>query len=191
MDLKGLKREVEALPNIKEKVEKVKLDFLMPLQSPSFLEGLNSGKRIEVKEKLAIFRKQLEEVSLGQGIHERLREQARYLVDLKLTTFNGDKEKAKMLTNQLLHDDLFNFQQALDDIKQWEKQLANLFQQYYGVTELLQNNLSLEYSIQLLESPHQQTIKDLLTISKKQRELVQGLGREFVEMAKSSKKSNY
>ena len=55
-----------------------------------------SGKNEqEVKQRLNFMKSSLDEIKLGQAINEKLKHQARQLVELKITAFNGDKNKSK------------------------------------------------------------------------------------------------
>ena len=69
-------------------------------------------------------------------INDKLKTYSRYLIELKLTTFNGDQNKSKVITNSLLNDDFMNLKQTLTDIQQFEKKVANLSGQYHEINDL-------------------------------------------------------
>lgn len=187
MSLREVKKEVDELPNIPEHVNKINTGWLRTLQHPdhSFLEDLDSATKKEVKQKINLLKNSLEEIKLGQVIHEKLKHQARQLVELKITAFNGDKNKSKILKNGLLHDEVFNIQQTIAEIQEFSYLTQKVTQHYEEIGRILEQNLCLEKSVIYQELPHKIHFKRLQEMAFKQKELVHKLGTEFLMLAKN------
>ena len=118
----------------------------------------------------------------NQSINNKLLHHSRYLIELKLTTFNGDKSRGKMLTNHLLNDDFINIQQTITDIKEFDLSINSLDSKYKNISGLLNNHFSLEENISFSEANFLFQINSLKKIVDKQKELVKLLGGSFVEL---------
>lgn len=183
MQIKAVKKEVEALPEIPKQIELLQKEWIRPVKD-IFLPQLDSPSRNALKKELNLFNKTLDNLQFGENIHNKLRQQARYLVELKLTTFNGDNFKQKILTNQLLNDDLFNIKQTISDIKSFESEVEELNQQYQEINYLLQQGLSLEEHVSYHDLPHKIILQNLSDVSKKQMKIIKQLGKEFVDLTR-------
>src|SRR3989338_2014847 len=187
MSLREIKKEVDSLPSIYEHVNSIHQEWLRPLQnSPhSFLEDLDVSTRKEVKQRLNFMKSSLDEIKLGQAINEKLKHQARQLLELKITAFNGDKNKSKVLKNGLLHDEVFNIQQTIADIQEFNQLTQKVSQHYEEIGRILEQNLRLEKSVIYQELPHKIHFKKLQEMAFHQKELVHKLGTEFLLLAKN------
>src|SRR3989338_3189166 len=107
MDLRQLKQNVHALPNVQENVEKFQQHWIKPLRSNTnshlpFLQRLHLSTKKELNQKITLFYDTLGSVQQGDAVHEKLKSYAHCLVELKLATLRDDTAKATMLTNHLL-----------------------------------------------------------------------------------------
>ncbi|MBU1974377.1 MAG: hypothetical protein KKH52_03215 [Nanoarchaeota archaeon] len=195
MNLRALKKEVEDLPNIEDSVDNLRKRWIKPIKKntnlhlPS-LQKLNEEERNKINHKLTVFQERLKQVKDGQLINEKLRSYACYLVELKLTTLNGDQYKSKRITNHLLYDEFHNFQQTIKEVKHLGKKVRNLSNYYEHLLESLQQHLPLEENLQLSEQPHRLQINNLLNISLKQRKLTKELGQQFVSLTRKTRMKN-
>jgi hypothetical protein len=185
MSIKGIKREVESLPSVLDSIKNFHDNLIRPLKNPAqpYQGNLSFAHRQQLNNKLGILKQDLDNLEVAQGINSKLRHQASHLVELKLTAFNGDKQKAKLLKKNLLHDQYLNMQQTIKDIQSFEKQVENLSNTYEEINMIL-GNLPLEYSISYLDLPHKSHLLSLKKTAHKQKELVHSLGKEFIMMAK-------
>ncbi|MFH1275588.1 MAG: hypothetical protein ABIH82_00590 [Candidatus Woesearchaeota archaeon] len=187
MRLRDVKQQIEDLPNIHEKVEMIHKEWIRPLQSPihAFLDNLGFEEKKALKQKLNSIKNDLNEIKVSQSINERLGHQARLLVELKLSSFKGDKTQSKILKNDILKDDIFNMTQTIYDIQEFEKMTQKVSQNYEEIGRILEQNLNLEKTIIYHELPHKIHFKRLQEMAFKQKELVHQLGKEFVMMARN------
>jgi type II secretory pathway component PulK len=174
MSLRALKKEVELLPDLRKYTKDLHTHFLQPLQS-SFVATTM------VAPQLKQFKQQLQDVQ-SQHIHQKLRTYARYLIELKLTTLNGDKQKSALLTNKFLQDDFLNLKRTIEQIKFFEEKVAELTATYQEINELLQQELSLEDALHHLHAPHKLPLNNLQKAVQQQKKLVKELGGQFVSL---------
>ena len=185
MDLRAVKREVESLINIEKALEKLEECWLKP--SSSFLQNLTEKEKEELDRKLAGVGRSLKEIKNGQRINEKLKHYARYLIELKLTTLNGDKDKSVLITNRLLNDEFLNFQRTIAEINLFNGQVNDLKESYQQVNEWLQNKLSLEESLELMDKPHKLHLQMVLKTAEKQKVLIKKLGEHLVELTRQTR----
>lgn len=193
MDLRQLKKEVHALPNLPEHLQQFQQHWIKPIKTNTnkhfpFLQSLSIEKKQEINHKLLTVQMKLREVEQAQVINQKLQEYARCLIELKLTTLNGNKAKAKYLTNLLLHDEFLNITGLIEEIKYLEKNLKSISYKYHHINELIQKEAPLEEVVQFLHLPHKGHLQQLLTAAKKQKVLVKHLGGHFVALVKETRK---
>ncbi len=185
MDLRSIKKEVESLPNIQHNVKDIFLQVIKPLHvSESIFKNLSHQGRAELKKKLSFLKKSLEDLNNGQNINERLLQQSRMLIELKLTTINGDKQKFNAIKKNLLQDKVFNFHQNISHVQDFQTRVKEVHQQYQEIDQLLSSSLNLENSVIYSDLPHHILFQRLYNTSQKQKELVHHLGKELVQLVK-------
>ncbi len=192
MELRELKKEVQELRDVKETIDKFQQVWIQPLKNKNnshlpFVKGIDSEIQVELNDKLSRLHAQLEDIKTSQMLNEKLKHYARYLIEMKLTTFNGDENKSKMITNSLLNDDFMNIKQAITEIKHFDQSVQNISAQYHEINQLLQKNLSLEESLFFMELPHLRYLNHLLKITEKQKTIIQDVVKNFVSLAKETR----
>ena len=136
MCLREIKKEVESLHNVEHSLERLEENWLKA--SSPFLKDLDNDEKKELQQKLTALDQQFAEVKQGQQINEKLRHYARYLIELKLTTFNGDENKSILITDQLLYDDFLNFKQTINEFHSFKGQLKEFSNSYQKINQWLE-----------------------------------------------------
>jgi hypothetical protein len=192
MNLKEMRNEAYSLPDVEKTLGKFQENWISPLRTNTnrnlpFLQELPSDLKKNINFEIAKFQTHLNKVKVGQRVNEKLRHYARYLIELKLTDFQGNKLKFRVITNSLLNDDFLNINNTILEVKNFENDVLKLREHYDKINEYLQNNMSLEESLAFLELPHKNHLKILEQTSKKQKVLVQHIGKHFVKLARKLK----
>ena len=185
MDLREVKKEVESLANVEESLERLEECWLKP--SSPFLQNLTEKDKEELNRKLAGLGRSFNGLKEGQRINEKLKHYARYLIELKLTTLNGDKEKSVLITNRLLNDEFLNFQRTIAEINSFKEQVDGLHSSYQQVNEWLQNKLTLEESLEFMDQPHKLHLQAVLKTAEKQKAVIKKLGEQLVELTRQTR----
>lgn len=189
MELRELKREVEMLPDIRKSVRGLQDSWFKHVNGSAVsqykvFDSLPNDAKKQVGVRVAMLQESLKGMEAGYVISEKLRSHARCLVDLKLTQFNGDTTKAKVLMNTLLKDEYFSVPKVIGEIKQFENHVLRFSETYHEVNELMQRRLSLEEALFLMDLPHKLYLATLLKTTQKQRILVRDLSRQLVGISK-------
>jgi len=187
-----MRNEAYSLPDVEKTLGKFQENWISPLRTNTnrnlpFLQELPSDLKKNINFEIAKFQTHLNKVKVGQRVNEKLRHYARYLIELKLTDFQGNKLKFRVITNSLLNDDFLNINNTILEVKNFENDVLKLREHYDKINEYLQNNMSLEESLAFLELPHKNHLKILEQTSKKQKVLVQHIGKHFVKLARKLK----
>ena len=191
MPLRELKKEVHGLPSVEEYVDKFKDNWIKPLRSNTnshipFVRKLDGKTQKKLNKKLNKFHSEMNILKNSQIIHDKLKSYSRYLIEMKLTTLNGDKNKSKVITNQLLNDDFLNMKGTIRQVKQFENNVNDLQKDYNEINELLEKHLSLEEAIFFMDLPHKKYMSSLVKTSQKQKKIVRKIGRSFIKLAKET-----
>ena len=185
MSLREVKKEVECLPNIKHSLEKLEENWLKA--SSPFLQDLDEAEKAELQQKLTSLNKNFEKVKQGQEINEKLRHYAKYLIELKLTTFNGDQSKSVIITDRLLNDDYLNLQQTINDFNQLKSNLNSFSDSYHKINKWLEHRLTLENSLLFNEMEHKLHFQTLMKTLEKQKKIMKNLGSQFVDLTRKTR----
>ncbi|MDP3698921.1 MAG: hypothetical protein Q8R47_05005 [Nanoarchaeota archaeon] len=193
MDLRELKKEVHTLPNFSEQLQKFQEAWIKPIKSNTnkhlpFLQNLPVEKKQEINAKLFAFQQKVKEVEHAQVINLKLQEYAKYLIELKLTTLNGNSRKAEYITRHLLQDEFLNTKFLLHDIKYLEKNVKSLAYKYHHINELVHHEAPLEESVHFLHLPHKEHLQSLLAASRRQKTLAKHLGEHFIDLATQTRR---
>ncbi|MBT4539391.1 hypothetical protein HOI26_05230 [Candidatus Woesearchaeota archaeon] len=189
MGLRELKKEVEALPAVTGHIAAFKAAWLQPVRKNTnkqlpFLQELSKETRLELNKKVNTVTDHLHLVNSTNHIHDKLKHYARYLIELKLTTLNGDLAKFNIIKNRLLQDEFMGLQTTITELQYTETALQELTQEYHETTELLQGALTLDESVQFLSLPHKSSLTLLQQTVNKQKQLLHALGQEFLVLAR-------
>lgn len=191
MDLRELKREVQTLPDLSECAETFQTHWIKPLRPNTnknfpFLNQFPTETKSEINAQLLAAQKNLSQIKQYQLINQKLATYSHYLIELKLTTLNGNKTKFKFIAHQLLHDEFLKLQNIIVDIKDFEENALALSKTYQEVNKRLEQNLSLDESISVMDLPHQKYLLSLLDTCKKQKIIVRQMSRHLVSLVKST-----
>ena len=191
MDLRTLKKEVRALPNIEKKAKEFSDSWLKPIRSNTnshlpFIQKLSPDVKKELNQKLLLLNESLSDVRSSQVIHDKFHSYSKALIDLKLTELQNDEKKASRITNSLLHDDFLRMDETIKQVKAYDNTVKQLSTQYDQVNELLHKELSLEHAVFFMGLPHRKYLTNLMEVSKNQKKIVRHLGRHFIDLAKQS-----
>lgn len=191
MDLRALRKEVQSLPEINKNLEKFQQHWLKPLRANTnnhlpFLQNLNPSVKKELKQKLELFHDHFYRLKKAQSLQERIQFSLRQIMELKLTTLNGDTAKAQMIVNNLLHDDFINLKKMIADVHHLEHEIQKVELLYQEINSLLQKNVSLEESVVVMDLPHKQYLHNFVTAAQQQKMIVHKIGKHFVELAKET-----
>jgi len=187
MDLRELKKEVDGLQDLRNSLGKLHLEVLKPLSELRlpFLQELHPEKRKTLHQKLYALTQTIAKIKQGQLLHEKLQQQARSLVDLKLASFSKDKNKSKHLIKQMLHDDVFSLQGTMVEIQKMEQNIQLLSQQYDSVSQVLYQGLPLEDMLSADDLLKKSNVRGLQETVQMQKKLAQHLGRHFLQLSKN------
>ena len=193
MDLRELKKEVNSLSNLTEHLHNFQLAWIKPIKTNTnkhlpFLQNLPAQKKQEINTKLFFVQQKIQELEHAPVIHHKLQEYAQHLIELKLTTLNGNKAKGSYLTNLLLKDEFLNTKNLLHDIKNLEKSIKSIVYKYHHINSLIQKEASLEEAVQFMHLPHQEHLQTLLISARKQKTVAKELGESFVSLAKQMRR---
>jgi hypothetical protein len=193
MELKELKKEINNLSGINKTLLNFRESWLKQIKQNSnqqfpFLQKLNKEAKKEINNYLSSYQKIFNQLKYAYFTQEKLSSLAHYLIELKVTSFNKDKSKSKILLSKFIHDDFLKLNILVDEVNQFAFNLDNLKQIYNKANQMLVKNISLEHSITLMDSPHKNHLNSLFLISKKQKKLLKILGKEFLSLAKEMKK---
>ncbi len=189
MDLRELKKETSALPDLSEHLQKFQQSWVKPIRANTnknlpFLQNISEKRKQEINDNLFAFQQKLKEIGSAQVVNQKLQEYARYLIELKLTTLNGNKNKASYITKLLLQDEFLSITSLIHDIKYLEKNIKSATYRYSHINDLVQKGAPLEEAVQFMHLPHKNHLQALLSTSRKQKTLVKHLGEHFISLVK-------
>jgi len=151
-----------------------------------FLKEIDDQTREEINNKLFFLQERFRKIEDSQIINEKLRQCLSYLVELKLTTLNGDQKKSKMITKHLLKDDYFNLKMIINEVKSFSACLKDLSAEYLEINNLVEQKCSLEESVHFSNLPHKKYLLRLQETAQKQEVLVKELGKQFVSLVQQT-----
>ena len=191
MDLREIKKEAESLHNIEKNLKQFQNNWIKPLKKNSnkhlpFIKDLDENVKAELQQRLTKLNNTIQEIESAQMINEKLKHYSRYLIELKLSTFNDNTQKSEIITNQVLNDDFMNLKNTLTQIKAFESNVDNLHHQYHEVNDLLHKHLSLEETLFFMEMPHLKYLSNLLEISKNHQKISRNIGKNMIALIKET-----
>ncbi len=191
MEIKELKKEVESLTNLSVDLKKFQDNWLHPIRKNTnyhlpFIKDLDQNTKQKLQLKLTALQPILNQINSSQTIQDKLKQYSRYLVELKLSTFNGDKEKSKVISHQILNDDYLSLKQTLSEVKLLGASLNHLQREYQEINQMVSKCLTLDDALFFMDLPHQKYLNNLLQTSKRQKELSQRIGTHLISMIKET-----
>ena len=191
MSLRELKKEAHELPSISEDVDKFSQHWIKPFHKsanhklPS-LKKLSKEEKKKLNLKIGALHHNMKLLKGSQVINDKLGYYARYLIEMKLTTLNGDSQKADMITKRLLNDEMLNMKQTIKEVQRFERDVKKLQGEYDEVNELLHKTLSLEETLFFMDLPHRRYMFSLVKTAQKQKNITRKIGHNFVKLAKET-----
>lgn len=197
MDVRQLKEEIAQLPNIEHLAAAFEKNCLNHRSKnaafSSILSALPEKSRREHTTQLSQLKKFTHQIKYGQIVNEKLGSLAHNIHDLKIANLTSDKKKTARIINLLMKDPHMSIKQLIFEVPYLESQISLLKTSYNSILEQLSTQLPLETSVALLNNTHNAALRMLSSISKKQKEYLSSLGKEFVGVTraiKSKKKRN-
>jgi len=189
MDLRELKKEVQKLPDIYDNLEQFQQHWFKPFKKDAiskfnFLKNIDPITRRDINQKLAEIQPHIDQIKSSGQINEKLRRHANQLIELKLTSINGDRKRSKMLSNSMLKDEVLSLGKTINEVKSFEENLMKLSENYEDINELLHKNLSLEETVFFMDLPHKLYLYNLINTAKEHKKIVRDLGQHFVAINK-------
>ena len=134
-----------------------------------FLQDMSPEEKKEIDEKMKEVQTTMKKLQDSDLITQRLTSHARHLIELKLTQFQGNEQKSKMITKSFISDDVMNIKRTITEIKSFNDDMDELSEHYEDVNELLQKSLSLEEMLFYMELPHYKYLSSLMKTAGKQK----------------------
>ncbi|MBT3835645.1 hypothetical protein HOD05_03720 [Candidatus Woesearchaeota archaeon] len=189
MNLQEIRKEARSLPSIKENLQDFQKNWIKPVKSNTnkhlpFLQDMNPEEKKELNQKMQNVNTTLKKLQDSDLVTQRLTSHARHLIELKLTHFQGNEQKSKMITKSFISDDVMNIKRTITEVKSFNDDMDELSQHYEDVNELLQKSLSLEEMLFFMEMPHYKYLSSLKKTAEKHKKIVSHIGRHFVKLAK-------
>ncbi|MEW5897403.1 MAG: hypothetical protein AB1668_06935 [Nanoarchaeota archaeon] len=184
MELRKLKEEVSRISDADESVKLLQKNLAEHINHSS-LHSPNSlppAIKKELKKKVSQMQSSLQEIEFSHSINDRLKDYARYLVELKLAGINNDKQKAAVIANFLHKDEFLKLQNISADINSITLAATTLLKEYDGVNEMIKKNLSLEENLLFSEFSHKKHLQNILDTARKQKKMVQLLEKHFISL---------
>jgi hypothetical protein len=196
MDLRVIKKEVEALPNLEKSMREFQNSWLKPIRKNTnqhlpFLKDLDNETKNQLTNKLLGLNESISLIKNSQVINEKLKHYSRYLIELKLTTFNNNQEKSKVITNQFLNDEFLNIKRTIHEVKHFDNHVQNLQEQYHEINDLLHKQLSLEETVFFMNLPHLKYLSTLVKTADKHKTITRHIGRHLVALTKQTQLKNH
>ena len=149
MSLKELKAQIEKLPDVHKTLNDFKENWIKPIKSNTnkhlpFIKNLSDEQKKELNSKLSKSKKLFDEIASSGILKGKLQAYSRYLIELKLTSLNGDDNKAKYLTNHLLNDEFLALKNTINDTHKLTKDVKELSKHHREIGNYLDKHLTLE-----------------------------------------------
>jgi hypothetical protein len=189
MDLRRLKNEVQSLPNLQEQLRQLQLSWVKPLRaknSPLWAQ-LDGETQQELRKQLSRISGLFASLREGRLIREKLQQQARYLVELKLSQLQGNSTRGQQLIQLLVKDSFLSIRQTIAEVQQLEQNVSLLARDYAQFNTFLEERLPLEGTLLYADLPHRQHLLELQRTAARQKRVVWEMGKEFITLTRSSK----
>lgn len=191
MDLRELKKEVEKLPSIELNYKGLHEHWYRPLTAfpgtkDHFMDKISAETQKDVRKKMALLQPHLQQLKMSHVLHEKYHSFARHLVELKLTTLNGDQKKGKMIVSALTKDDFLNLTNTIGQMKAFQLSMKAVSKGYQEINEMVSKELSLEEALYFMDLPHKRYVANLMKLSQDHSIIVRDLGRHFISLAKQT-----
>ncbi|PIN87510.1 hypothetical protein COV12_03450 [Candidatus Woesearchaeota archaeon CG10_big_fil_rev_8_21_14_0_10_32_24] len=189
MDLREIRKEVHLIPSIKEDLQEFQKNWIKPVKTNTnkhlpFLQNIDQNTKKELNQKMQNVQKTMQKFENSDFVTQRLTSHVRHLIELKLTQFQGNEQKSKMIIKSFISDDVLNIKRTINEVKTFNDDMQELSEHYEDVNELLQKSLSLEEMLFFMELPHYKYLSSLVKTAGMQKKIMSDIGRHFVKLAK-------
>lgn len=187
MDLRELKKEAHSLPNLQEQLHQFQLSWVKLLRAKNspVLAHLDRDSQQRLKKQLSKMNPVFAALRQDSLIQEKLPQQARYLVELKLNKIQGNESRCRQLIQQLLKDPFLSITQSLKEVQLLEKNISQLAQEYASVNVFLEEQLPLEGALLYADGPHQHQLEVMQKSVQRQRNVMHRLAEQFITLTRS------
>lgn len=193
MDLREIKREVAALPDVSKTVDNFSQSWVRPIRSNtnshlSFLQNLPDETKRSLNTQLVKAHQTATRLRNSAHLKDKLHRYTRSMVDLTLSQMQDNPGKTRMITNQLLNDDFFSLPKTIQEVRDFDNDVSTLSGLYHNINDLLHDHLSLEQTVMFMELPHYRYLQTLMKTSQQQKFIVRDIGHHFVSVTKKDAK---
>lgn len=190
MDLRELKKEVQSLPNLQEQLHQFQLSWAKPLRARTSLlrAHLDKTTQQELRKRLSKTTALFPALREGRLIQEKLQQQSRSLVELKLNTIQGNPARCRQLIQLLIKDPFLNLKQTLLEIEQLEHNVSLLMREYSQINTFLEGQLPLEGTLLYADLPHRQHVQNLQLAVQQQKKVSRKIAEQFVVLTREIKR---
>ncbi len=179
MDVRLIKKEVEALPQIGGIIAQFQQQWLRPVEK-EFIQAYSSPVQQQLRQQARDIRILLQKLADQQVIQDKLHHHARQVLELKLSKLQQHTKKSQILARGLLQDKVFNIQQTIHDVQEMAGYSQELQQKAQELQAVLDEQGSLELQLAYHDLPHQRLFQELTGVCQKQQRLLQNLGKAFL-----------
>lgn len=189
MNLRELKKEVQSLPNLQEQLQQFQLSWVKPLRAKNslVLAHLDKTTQQELRKRLSKTTALFPALREGRLIQEKLSQQARYLVELKLSMMQGNSTRSRQLIQLLLKDSFLNIKQTIVDVQQLEQDVSHLAGDYSLINAFLKEQLPLESALLYADLPHRQHLVQVQRVVQQQKKVIREIGEQFVSLTREKR----
>lgn len=186
MDLRELKKEVQSLPNLQEQLNQFQLSWVKPLQARTspLLAHLDSTTQQELRKRMGKTTAFFSTLRESRLIQEKLSQQARYLVELKLSMIQGNSIHRQLLIKLLIKDPFLNLKQTIGEVQRLEQNISQLVHEYSQINTFLEEQLPLEGALLYADLPHRQHLTNLQESAQRHKRIILSIGEQFIALTR-------
>lgn len=193
MSLRALKKEVDELPALSPVLTAFQRSWLLPIRKgtaaqKALLYELPVECQVPVRKKLARAQLAVKQLKQSAALQEQLHIHAHHLIELQLSLFQKDRQRATMLMTRFLKDDCFPLSRALHLQQELAQEVRVLASSYRTVNEKLLKHLPLDERLRFQELYHGAHLLGVRQHVTQQQRLLKTIGQKFIGLAKSAKK---
>lgn len=183
MDVRRIKKEVEALPRILRLVEQAQKEWLRPLEQ-ELINGCSLPVQQLLRQHTRDIRLLLQKLAEQQPVQEKLHLHARQVLELKLSKLQRNNGQSKVLAKRFLEDKVFNIQQTIQDVKEMTANSQEVGRKADILHAFLDKHGSLELQLRYHDLPQRRLLGELHSLCQQQQRLLQDIGNAFVTMVR-------
>ncbi len=189
MDLRELKKEAHSLPSIQQQLQEFQLSWVKPLRAKTslVLAHLDKTAQQELRKRLSRMNPLFRALRESRFLQEKLQQQSRSLVELKLNAMQENSVRCQQLIQLLIKDPVFNIKQTLLEVQQLEHNVSLLMREYSQINTFLENRLPLEGALLYADVPHRLHLHNLQKTGQQQKKVSRKIAEQFVALTREIK----